>query len=976
VPPALYAGTTPQLYDDPDYAPTPTSAVGTVCTQPMTINGVGQTYACQFEFDITTFFESSGLVDPGIGGHTKQLNDVVVAFPPNSAGALSVSSTPDAPTTNAGGPIGFTIAVSNAGPGTENTVALSDPLPAGTGVNWNISPAYSGPGTCSIVGLAGSQVLSCSFGSLASGASASVHVSSASSSAGTYTNAATATATNEQILGIGTITVQPAAPAFTGLTASQAILFGTASVTLSGAISAAGPVYPASEEIVSVTINGTTLPATIGTNGTFSVVFPTATIPASATPYVITYSYAGDTNLTAASDTSTALTVNAAVVSETLSVTTMGTGKGMVTDGQSEISCSTAGGKQSGTCSANYASGTPVTLTAAPTAPSTFGGWGGACASFGMATSCTVTMNSPLAVTADFVPPPASQNLTFPVGTNPPPQQAVFNCPSNPNPTPGNPCMDPNAHTLQLSIPQVIGGFTVTVTATEVPPSQADGLCEVGNTVLNDFDCRFVTFFSNGTDANGNTIVPLCYPYANGNCVHYDVYSGTPGTEPDPTLYSGGVAWTIAWNNGTFVPPALYAGTTPQLYDDPDYAPTPTSAVGTVCSQPMTINGVGQSYECQFEFNITTFFESTGLVDPGIGGHTKQLNDVVVAFPPSTAGQLSVSSTPDAATANAGTPIGITFNVSNAGPGTENNVALNDPLPAGVTWTISPAYSGPGTCTIAGAAGSQVLNCSFGNLASGSSAMLHVSGASATAGTYVNAATVTVNNQQFLTITTITVQLLTPAFSGLTASQAITLGTASVGLSGTISAAGPAYPASGETVSVAINGTTAHATIGASGQFSLVFPTATIPASSTPYSITYSYAGDANLSATSDSSTMLTVNSIPPTITIQLAPTSPVVLSQNGSVYNVALTITNVGNATASSIVVTGATLGSTSAPSFPAGNSVTSLAAGGTATIQMVFSSSAGAVGASVPLKVSGTYAGGPLSGNWSATVRSVKLP
>ena len=124
--------------------------------------------------------------------------------------------------------------------------------------------------------------------------------------------------------------------------------------------------------------------------------------------------------------------------------------------------------------------------------------------------------------------------------------------------------------------------FTVTVTATEVPPSQADGLCEVGNTVLNDFDCRFSTFFNYGTDANGNTIVPLCYPYANGNCVHYEVYSGTPGNEPDPSLYSGPVNWEIALNNDTFTPPgALLTGSQPQFYDDPDYAPTPSSAVGS-----------------------------------------------------------------------------------------------------------------------------------------------------------------------------------------------------------------------------------------------------------------------------------------------------------------------------------------------------------------------------------------------------------
>ena len=440
----------------------------------------------------------------------------------------------------------------------------------------------------------------------------------------------------------------------------------------------------------------------------------------------------------------------------TLTIKDLGTGNGKVTDNLSEASCVDGSGVVTGTCSPKYTSGTMVTLTAAVTAPSTFAGWGGTCASSGTAITCTVTVSSSQTVTADFVPPPAMQNVTFPTGTNPPAQQATFNCPSN-----TNPCTDPNAHSLQLQIPQVGTGFTVTVMAVEVPPGQGIGLCKAGNTVLNDFDCRFATFFNYGTDGQGNITVPLCYPYANGNCIHYEVFSGTPGTEPDPSLYSGGVNWQIAWNDDAYVPPAPYTGNQPRLYDDPDYAPTPTSAVGSLCTQPMTINGVNQSYTCQFEFDITTSFNASQPVDSVIGGKTKQLNDVVVGFPPTIAGagQLSASTTPDSTTVPPGSPIGFTINVSNAGPGTDNTVTLSDPLPSGVgvTWSISPAYSGPGTCSITGATGSQVLSCGFGNLAAGTNATLHVSSATAPAGTYTNAATITVNNQQYLTLTTITV---------------------------------------------------------------------------------------------------------------------------------------------------------------------------------------------------------------------------
>jgi uncharacterized repeat protein (TIGR01451 family) len=908
-PPALYAGTTPQLYDDPDSAPTPTAAIGTVCTQPMTINGVTESYSCQFEFDITTFFESTGLVDPGIGGHTKQLNDVVVAFPPNTAGQLSITSTPDAATTNAGTAIGITIGVSNAGPGTVNNVALDDPLPSGSGVNWSISPAYSGPGSCSITGGVGSQDLSCSFGSLESGANASLHITSASAGAGTYVNAATVTANNHQFLSIATIIVNQVMPAFSELTASQSITAGTASVTLSGAVSASGPVYPASGETVSVTINGTAEPATIGANGAFTIVFPTAAIPASATPYAITYSYTGDANLAAATDTSTMLTVNAIVANSTLTITELGTGTGSVTDSTGQINCSEASGVVSGSCSAIYPAGTQVLLTENVTAPSTFGGWTNACASSGTSATCGLTLSTNATATANFIPPPASVNFTFMPGSNVM-QQGVFNCPNNPNPSPANPCTAPNAHTLQLQLPQVSTPFTITLLATEVPPSQEDGLCEVGNTVANDFDCRFTTFFNFGTDANGNTIVPLCDPYANGNCVHYAVFSGTPGNEPDPSFYTGPVSWNITWNNGAFVPAAPYTGSTPRLYDDPDYAPTPTSAVGSVCGQPMTVNGVPQPYSCQFEFDITTFFETTGLVDPGIGGHTKQLNDVVVAFPPTaTGGQLASTSTSNSSTP--GSSIGFTIGVTNNGPGTESSVTLNDPLPdvSSSSWVFSPAFAGPGACSINGAAGAQTLSCAFGDLPAGTSFIVGIANPTAAAGTYTNTATISAANQQVLSISSATIQSFATSFSGLAASQSIAFGTTSISLSGVVSAPGSIFPPSGEMVSVTINGATQTAPLGANGAFTLAFPTVAIPASPTPYTIVYTFAADSNFAAATNNNTTLTVAPASQTIALIGGPAA----AAYGSTFAVsatassalAVTITASGACTISGATVT-----------------------------------------------------------------------
>jgi aryl-phospho-beta-D-glucosidase BglC (GH1 family) len=76
----------------------------------------------------------------------------------------------------------------------------------------------------------------------------------------------------------------------------------------------------------------------------------------------------------------------------TLNVTKAGTGSGTVTSSPAGINCGSA-------CSANYSSGTSVTLTATAASGSTFAGWNGACT--GTAT-CTVSMTAARSVTATF----------------------------------------------------------------------------------------------------------------------------------------------------------------------------------------------------------------------------------------------------------------------------------------------------------------------------------------------------------------------------------------------------------------------------------------------------------------------------------------------------------------------------------------------------------------------------------------------
>jgi List-Bact-rpt repeat protein/prenyltransferase/squalene oxidase-like repeat protein len=80
------------------------------------------------------------------------------------------------------------------------------------------------------------------------------------------------------------------------------------------------------------------------------------------------------------------------VPTHTLTVTKSGTGSGTVTSSPSGIDCGA-------TCSASFAQGTIVTLTATAAAGSTFTGWSGDCTGTG---TCTVTMDQARAVTATF----------------------------------------------------------------------------------------------------------------------------------------------------------------------------------------------------------------------------------------------------------------------------------------------------------------------------------------------------------------------------------------------------------------------------------------------------------------------------------------------------------------------------------------------------------------------------------------------
>ncbi len=121
---------------------------------------------------------------------------------------LSIQKVADKGSVSAGDPIGYTITVTNAGPGKAFDVVMTDTLPANPGLNWSVE-STTGGWTCGIL----SGVLTCGGKGfdLASGASATVHITSPTTSAtcGAVSNTAIADASNDDQVstGIKTITV-------------------------------------------------------------------------------------------------------------------------------------------------------------------------------------------------------------------------------------------------------------------------------------------------------------------------------------------------------------------------------------------------------------------------------------------------------------------------------------------------------------------------------------------------------------------------------------------------------------------------------------------------------------------------------------------------------------------------------------------------------------------------------------------------
>jgi hypothetical protein len=202
----------------------------------------------------------------------------------------------------------------------------------------------------------------------------------------------------------------------------------------------------------------------------------------------------------------------------------------------------------------------------------------------------------------------------------------------------GNPS-DPAAQSLALTVASVTNAINVSVSffyePTDISTGThgigiADGDCELGATEDTDFDCRLAGNFTypNTIVPAGDRLVPHIIPSHNNlgvwvRVIATRVSDGMPAVEG--VDYFGPIEWYYAWNSN----PSLVGGDPP----NPAYPP------GWNNQNPQMYDRPGENVDIAFTTNITTYSKvcvttCVGTADPGSGGKTGKLNDIVVGAPP------------------------------------------------------------------------------------------------------------------------------------------------------------------------------------------------------------------------------------------------------------------------------------------------------------------------------------------------------
>jgi uncharacterized repeat protein (TIGR01451 family) len=626
--------------------------------------------------------------------------------------ALSLIKTADAPLVSAGSNIGFTVTASNssaAGTGTAHGVVISDPLPTGSGVDWSIDSQTAS--ACAISGIAPSvQTVTCNIGDLAPGFSYSVHVTShtAYASCTDYKNTATLSATNaSSIEKSATTTVQcpsiaivktanPAGPVSAGtaigfdITVSNNGLGTATAVTVSDPLPAGGDLsWSLSPSFAGCSVGGVVGAQTL--NCTFASIAAGGSVGpihlASATAFVDCGTVSNTASAVAGNGSTTPATSTASVIVNCPDLTVTKTAN------------------PAGPVSAGTAIGFDITVS-----------------NNGLGTATAVTVSDPL---------PAGSDLSWSLSP------AFSGC----------------------SVGGVVGSQTLNCTFASIAAGGSVGPIHLASATAF-ADCGPVSNTASAVAGNGSATPATSTASVIVNCPDLTVTKTANPAGPVSAGTAIGFDITVS-NSGPGTATAVTVSDPLPAGSDLSWSLSPAfsgcSVGGVVGSQ--TLNCTFASIAAGGSVGPIHLASATAFADCGPVSNTASAVAGNGSATPATSTALVIVQCPSltiiktanpAGPVSAGSSIGFTIDVGNAGPGTATAATLHDVLPAGsgIIWSIAPVYGGPGTCAITGAVGSQVLDCAFGDLVSGAPASVHITSTtvSLSCATYENTATVDAAN--------------------------------------------------------------------------------------------------------------------------------------------------------------------------------------------------------------------------------------
>jgi uncharacterized repeat protein (TIGR01451 family) len=661
---------------------------------------------------------------------------------------ITFTKVADAASVSAGSQIGFGITITNAGPGTADGGVLMDPLPAGTGIDWQLDAAATTALGCTVTGAIGSQILSCGVGDLAAASSVFVHVFAATGplGCGSYPNTATLTTTNSPLRTSSdtttvlcpTLTLSKTADAAT-VSVGSAIGF-TVTVT-SGAAGDATDVAVAdplpSGPGVSWTIDSTQLNGLAAPGGTCAITGapPAQTLACGGAGFtmhpsdVLTVHVTSTTQWTAAGVAVTNSCLGGPLGdggypnTATVTASNVISGRTMTDSASTAVQCpSIALAKAADAASVSAGDAIGYTVTASNAGPGSAtgvlvsdplpGGGGvdwsvdsvtingapapaGTCSVTGVAPAQTLTCGPGLALASGDV-------LAVHVTSS----------------------TDTTSCTAGVAADGTFAN-TAALTATNTPDTP-------GASATLQVKCAALTLTKVADSASVAAGAPIGFTVTATN--------GGGGTArgvvlSDPLPSAAGLTWTIA-SADPALSCAIAAGTL-----------TCTGRLAAGASDAVHITSVTTTGSCGAYVN-TASVTWTGAPAPVTASAPVR----VICPPAPAAAALAFTKTALAPSVTAGDQIGYTLTVAD-GSGSATDVTVTDPLPAGpagsnVHFVIDPAYTGPGTCTLTGPDGAQVLTCSLGSLSAGTTASVRIVSDTdrADCGTYSNTATLTASN--------------------------------------------------------------------------------------------------------------------------------------------------------------------------------------------------------------------------------------